>query len=358
MSRFPCSKTAALASLAVWLTASVSFGQEIFPRIINGTPTDEFESVGIVGDQFGGFCSGTLISPYHVLTAAHCAEVINGPTNGTFQLDSGLYTTQAIFIHPDYDSFTLENDIAILELAQPVMLELPSNIFRSTPIPGDELIIVGFGSGGDVDGADGTFGVKMYGFVTIDAVDPTLIVWTFDDPSESNTAPGDSGGPGFIDIDGELLIASITSGGSLPDAGLGDMAFNTRVDTYQNWIDDIVDSIVMIPPDEPGDEIEEPQPDDEMMCPGEWRPEKPHKPHQEDHWPDTDFEEFFEDLWWRPQHGFWNDDWWQDDWRHDHWRGNDWRGGHDHTPDRWGHRSPSGVRWLDTALDRGPQRVG
>ncbi|MGB7323603.1 MAG: hypothetical protein WBD31_01940, partial [Rubripirellula sp.] len=59
----------------------------------------------------------------------------------------------------------------------------------------------------------------------------------YDDPSEANTARGDSGGPGFLFIEGESFIASITSGGSVFDSSLGDVAFNTRVDAFADWID-------------------------------------------------------------------------------------------------------------------------
>ncbi len=72
---------------------------------------------------------------------------------------------------------------------------------------------------------------------TIDEVTDTLVSWTFDDESESNTAAGDSGGPGYIDIDGDLFVACITSGGTEPDSILGDFAFNMRVDAFAGWID-------------------------------------------------------------------------------------------------------------------------
>jgi hypothetical protein len=213
-------------------------------RIINGTITNAYPSVGLIGDTNGMHCTASLIAPQYVLTAAHCLEGI-GHAQGRFQVGGQTYSSSRIFIHPQYNPNAIgsdsAHDIAIMKLDRPVTNVTPSSIFRGTPTVGQMLTLVGFGEGGNAStGGDGTFGIKRVGTTPIDSVSSRLIHWNFDNNNESNTAPGDSGGPAFVTINGQQFIAGVTSGGTLANAAIGDQSFDTRVDAYKSWIDSIV----------------------------------------------------------------------------------------------------------------------
>jgi hypothetical protein len=225
--------------------------QPVIGRIVNGTVTSQYPGVGMIGDNTGFFCSGTLIGSRYVLTAAHCAEGV-GQTAGRFRLGSQTYSTSRVFIHPNYNPNQIGNDaahdIAIYQLDRDVTGITPSQIFRGVPQVGQLLTLVGFGAAGNgTTGQDGSFGVKRVGTTPIDQVTPRLIKWRFDNNSESNTAPGDSGGPAFVTVNGSLFVAGITSGGDRADAAIGDNSYDTRVDAYSAWIDSIVGNVSTAP---------------------------------------------------------------------------------------------------------------
>ena len=187
-----------------------------------------------------------------MLTAAHCVEGLSG-NQGRFVVGNTSHTTSAILVHPGYRLLRLgtnrANDIALMQLDQQVSGVQPTRIFRGEPRVRRTLFLVGFGAGGTGStGSDGSFGTKRVGQTAIDEVTRKLISWRFDNNNESNTAPGDSGGPAFVQVSSGYRVAGVTSGGTRSDAAIGDNSFDTRVDAYAAWIDSTIASAGSAPP--------------------------------------------------------------------------------------------------------------
>nr|ADO08222.1 trypsinogen [Branchiostoma belcheri] len=100
-------------------------------RIIGGTEAHPGSWPWMVSLQDGGFhfCGGILISSEWVLSAAHCKINARRLTvvAGDHDLGSNEGTEQAIqadqvIAHPNYNSHTLDNDIMLIKLATPAII--------------------------------------------------------------------------------------------------------------------------------------------------------------------------------------------------------------------------------------------
>ncbi|MBI4316862.1 MAG: trypsin-like serine protease [Chloroflexi bacterium] len=207
--------------------------------IIGGTyDKNDLSVVGLATSGGDIFCSGTLVAPHIILTAGHCVE-FGAPESiyfGSNPAKGGQFALVASALaHPDFDYDTLDNDIAVVLLAEdpPEDAELIP-LMEETPAVGADARFVGFGFTEVEWGGD--YGLKYQVTAPITAVDDSTFAYGI------ATCNGDSGGPAFITVGGKDAVAGITSWG---DPTCEVFGVDTRVDAYLDWLTPILaDDIV------------------------------------------------------------------------------------------------------------------
>ncbi|MDO9411137.1 MAG: autotransporter domain-containing protein [Pseudolabrys sp.] len=241
-------------------------------------------------------CTGTLINARTILTAAHCfydsqTNVFDGgPTtaNPANQIQTVSFKPQAtagdtagndrtvtsIVIHKQYNNAGEGNDIALITLSAPVTTINPVKLATpSTPIAvnGQTIIMVGYGENGtgstcctpsdnkrrvaygELGGLmarntapllpASTLAQRFYFAQFRDPLNPNrhnaFNVKTPINALEGGTGRGDSGGPLFTYINGELIQLGELRGGDNPGgtpSRYGDIGFWTPVADYADWL--------------------------------------------------------------------------------------------------------------------------
>lgn len=221
---------------------------EVDQSIIGGVPTSGDPAVVAIlgvkpGADAGSLCTGTVISPTVILTAAHCVHPQLVGQGATYTVYTGSDLTDpndrcpclevaSTHHHPLFNANNpvAGYDIGIVVLAQPI--DVTPVPYRVNPLTSDmtgkPVRIIGYGLNKGVkrEGA----GVKRVATVNLRSYNAKFVrtgQWG------KGICNGDSGGPVLLKINGKETVIGVNSFGNMFCFG---QSSSGRVDIYSNFI--------------------------------------------------------------------------------------------------------------------------
>lgn len=201
------------------------------------------------------YCGATIISRWHVVTAAHCTEI---DMAGTYTILFGslknynsyrMVDVAKVFDHPNYNSGNFHNDIAVLKLQRAMVF---NNEVRPACLPrhnadysGQNSITSGWGhtsyqgsSSSVLLKVELPLGTASYCSRYWRAKFNRNIMVCAEVVRGKDNCQGDSGGPLVVENGGSWDLVGVVSAGFKCDAGMPGLY--TKVSAFVPWINGIV----------------------------------------------------------------------------------------------------------------------
>lgn len=163
-------------------------------------------------------CTGTFVDNKTILTAAHC--LVNA-SKVNVVVDGIQFTSQTWMIHKDFtaDLMKIVNDLGLIILSEEVSIFNSLQVINlDTNVKNGNYFAVGYG-GEDGSESDGT-NLRISNDSDIIITEKSALAsrpaenrYILDQTKDSGAMPGDSGGPIFSIINGELYLSAVISKG-------------------------------------------------------------------------------------------------------------------------------------------------
>jgi hypothetical protein len=190
-----------------------------------------------------GFCTGVVIAPRVVLTAAHCLKSIDNMRIG-YRAEGGepvfLEIAKAV-AHPLYRAGSIAKRVVSIDLAL-IETRVPLGArFSPAALDGDDSVAIGqrlkiFGYGVAREGDGKTAGALRAARLTVRGPRSPILLWAEDpDHAGAGACTGDSGGPIVLADSGKVVAITAWSAGDGHGRRCGAL-----VAPQADWIDSVL----------------------------------------------------------------------------------------------------------------------